>query len=108
MATLRQSPLPDLAGTPVVRRLDVRDGSGWARDGASPVSELPSANVLIYHDQEGTRLVVRPSGTEPKIKFYLDLVVRPGERSEIAAAKVAGDARLQAIRDDLMSRLGLG
>jgi phosphomannomutase len=108
MATLRASPLPDLAGTPVVRRMDVRDGSSWARDGEAPVCELPSGNVLIYHDAEGTRLVVRPSGTEPKIKFYLDRVVRPATRDEIDAATAAGDARLQAIRDDLMGRLGLG
>jgi len=108
MATLRQAPLPDLAGTAVVRRLDVSDGSGWALEGDAPTSDLPPADVLVYHDAEGTRLVVRPSGTEPKIKFYLDRVVRPTSRQDIAPASAAGDARLQAIRDDLMARLGLG
>ena len=108
MKALRQSPPATLAGTPVVRRLDVRDGSAWALEGAAPPCDLPPADVLIYHDAEGTRLVVRPSGTEPKIKFYLDRVVRPQNRANITADKAAGDDRLQAIRDDLMAQVGLG
>ena len=41
------------------------------RDGSEGPIDLPKSNVLIYTTQDGTRLAARPSGTEPKIKFYL-------------------------------------
>lgn len=72
MAALRKDPPADIAGTPVACQKDYQDGS--ARDTATgEVSkmELVGSNVLAYDLADGTTIVVRPSGTEPKIKVYL-------------------------------------
>ncbi|NHW60359.1 phospho-sugar mutase, partial [Escherichia coli] len=35
-----------------------------------PMTDIPKSNVLIYYTEDGTKVAIRPSGTEPKIKFY--------------------------------------
>ena len=37
------------------------------------MNEIPKSNVLIYYTEDGTKVCVRPSGTEPKIKFYVSV-----------------------------------
>ena len=72
MAALRQTPPAEIAGTPVACQKDYQDGT--ARDtatGAVTQMELVGSNVLAYDLADGTTIVVRPSGTEPKIKVYL-------------------------------------
>ena len=72
MARLREQPLTDIAGTPVVTRKDYADGTETAvSDGSVSQMELKGSNVLKYHLSDGTDLVVRPSGTEPKVKVYI-------------------------------------
>ena len=41
--------------------------------GEEKIMELPKSNVLIYHTEDGTKVAARPSGTEPKIKFYFSV-----------------------------------
>jgi phosphomannomutase len=98
MAHLRQSPPHRLGGLAVETVEDMREGT----------AELPGTDALRYHLASGGRVVVRPSGTEPKLKCYLEVV--------IPAATVclgsAGRARccccsLDAIRTDLTSAAGL-
>lgn len=72
MADLREKPLEEIAGVAVVGRKDYADGTDT--DGASgrvASMELKGSNVLKYKLADGTDLVVRPSGTEPKVKVYL-------------------------------------
>ena len=72
MERLRAEPLLDIAGTKVLRQLDYQDGS--VRDYEADTVEdadLQGSNVLKYHLADGTHLVIRPSGTEPKVKVYL-------------------------------------
>ncbi|MCO4761173.1 MAG: phospho-sugar mutase [Myxococcales bacterium] len=107
MAALRQEAPAQLAGLDVVEWVDLADGSGWAASDAPRDLDLPSADVLTYYDAEGTRLVVRPSGTEPKIKFYLESVGWPKERSDIDGVRAEREQRLSAIRADIMGVLGL-
>ena len=72
MARLREQPLTDIAGTPVVTRKDYADGTETAvADGSVSQMELKGSNVLKYRLSDGTDLVVRPSGTEPKVKVYI-------------------------------------
>lgn len=107
MARLRREPPTELAGVEVVRRLDLLERTSWAADGQAPALDLPEADVLVFHDARGTRLVVRPSGTEPKIKFYLDSAGHADDAAGIAAERAAQQRRLQAIRDAIMVALAL-
>jgi phosphomannomutase len=82
--------------------------------GASPVASVvdhlqqtPRSDVLVFQAQDGARLIARPSGTEPKIKFYLELVGRASSRGEVAAARRALTAQSEEIKKDLLARLGL-
>ena len=73
---------PRLAGLPVTGVTDLVAGAGG----------LPPSDVLTYH-LPGARVVIRPSGTEPKLKAYLEVVEPAGGRS-LAAARAAAAARL--------------
>jgi phosphomannomutase len=67
--------------------------------------ELDSGNVLLYDLEDGGRIAVRPSGTEPKIKFYLE-VVEPYDHPERARERAA--RRLEALEEELLAASGLG
>ncbi len=74
MVDLRENPLMEIAGSRVVRIEDY--ASGIARNLKSNTEEkidVPSSNVLIYYTEDGTKVAARPSGTEPKIKFYISV-----------------------------------
>ena len=72
MAQLRREPLQEIAGTKVVRMRDYEDGSvyvmGLGRMDKTPIS---GSNVLYFELDDGCAFIVRPSGTEPKIKVYI-------------------------------------
>ena len=72
MADLREKPLTEIAGVKVVLRKDYADGTETnVETGAVTEMELKGSNVLKYKLADGTDLVVRPSGTEPKVKVYI-------------------------------------
>ncbi|WP_370615976.1 phospho-sugar mutase [Mumia sp. Pv 4-285] len=89
MTRLRQDPPAQLGGFAVECVDDLEQGS----------DVLPPTDGLRFVLQEGARVVVRPSGTEPKLKCYLEVVVPTADGVE--AARIAGAARLDAIRTDL-------
>jgi phosphomannomutase len=86
MARLRANPPASLGGQPVTGITDLAAGAG----------ELPPADVLTYR-LAGARVVFRPSGTEPKLKAYLEVVEPTGSRS-LAAARAAAATRLEPLR----------
>ena len=93
MQRLRDDPPRQIAGSPVVRRLDYRSGVATSADGAQSPITGPRGDVLVYQsDDRGNRVAVRPSGTEPKIKFYLFAVEEPDD--DLDAAKVRASARI--------------
>ena len=72
MKSLRQDPPAEISGVAVVRRKDYTDGSVVdCATGAVSSMELKGSNVLRYELADGTTILVRPSGTEPKIKVYI-------------------------------------
>ena len=72
MKALRQNPPTEISGVAVVRRKDYTDGSVVdCATGAVSEMELKGSNVLRYELADGTTILVRPSGTEPKIKVYI-------------------------------------
>ena len=86
MAKLRTEPPKEISGEEVVRLRDYQDGSifvaGLGKMGKTPIS---GSNVLYFELADGSNIVVRPSGTEPKIKVYL--LVR-GASSDDCAEKI--------------------
>ena len=69
--------------------------------GVSPGPGLPRSNVLRYDLADGARVSARPSGTEPKIKFYLTCRERPSE--DLDAARRTVNARIAAIERDVIA-----
>ena len=104
MQRLREHPPVVLAGSPVLAVVDLAAGSDADRDG------LPPTDGIRLLTQDDTRVIVRPSGTEPKVKCYLEVVVPVEEHASVASvgeARVAARARLDAVRADVAAALGL-
>jgi len=72
MAHLRAHPPASIAGRAVEERRDFLTAELERADGAVAKLGLPASNVLSYLLDGGTRIVIRPSGTEPKLKYYID------------------------------------
>ena len=87
MAGLRQNPPTDIGGTKVAVWKDYKDGSAVdAATGGKSAMELSGSNVLRYELADGTSVIVRPSGTEPKVKVY---ILAKGESKADCDDKVA-------------------
>ena len=84
MADLRANPPQEIAGVKVVAHRDYKSGVETdVLSGEASEMELKGSNVLRYHTEDGTVVIVRPSGTEPKVKVYiLTLGADPAERDE--------------------------
>ncbi|MFI2742855.1 phospho-sugar mutase [Zhouia sp. PK063] len=74
MIDLRENPLDSIGGSKVVRIEDYQSSTAKNMvNGTSKVLDIPKSNVLIYYTEDGTKIAARPSGTEPKIKFYFSV-----------------------------------
>jgi phosphomannomutase len=93
MARLRAAPPGELGGETVTEITDLTGGT----------RELPSADVLTYR-LPGARVVIRPSGTEPKIKAYLE-VVEPVLAGHLAEARRAAATQLGPLREAVAAML---
>ncbi|MER6102121.1 phospho-sugar mutase [Streptomyces sp. NPDC001832] len=96
MRRLRKQPPTALAGLAVTSAEDLSEGTG----------QLPPTDGLRYHLQ-GARVIVRPSGTEPKLKCYLEVVVPVGSADELPAARARGAELLAGIKRDLAAAAGI-
>ena len=75
MDTLRKAPPKYIIGQPVVTVKDYENSvSTNTLNGTTEKIILPKSNVLAYHLADGSSAIVRPSGTEPKIKLYIEAV----------------------------------
>ena len=82
MKDLRENPLKEINGEKVSLICDYQSSKAFhPLTGKVEDIDVPKSNVLIYHTDKGTRVAARPSGTEPKIKFYFS-VNTPLERIE--------------------------
>ena len=91
MSDLRENPPKEIAGVKVVAYRDYKSGVETdVLTGKSTEMELKGSNVLRYHTEDGTAVIVRPSGTEPKVKVYvLTQGKDPAERDERVAKYAA-------------------
>jgi phosphomannomutase len=96
MQHLRDHPPAALGGSPVERIDDLEH----------PTSGLPPTDGLRYLMADGARVIARPSGTEPKLKCYLEVVVPVTD--DVAAARRTAQEALAALRRDVAAAVGLG
>jgi phosphomannomutase len=99
MAKLRKSPPWNVAGQEVV---SVRDYLGQvilAKDGSTRPLTLPKSDVLAFELASGSRIIARPSGTEPKAKFYFDVREPIATGEPVAAAQKRAEATMKALAD---------
>ena len=74
MKTLRENPFKEIAGSKVIRMDDVSKSETTDFIMQETLSlNLPKSNVLLYYTEDGSKIAARPSGTEPKIKFYISV-----------------------------------
>jgi phosphomannomutase len=97
MKQLRDAPPQALGGRAVESVEDLSTGVGG----------LPPTDGLRYRLAERGRVIVRPSGTEPKLKAYLEVVIPVGADGDVAAARARARVDLDRIRDDLAVATGL-
>lgn len=96
MRRLREQPPTRLAGLSVTKAEDLTKGT----------DSLPPTDGLRY-TLDGARVIVRPSGTEPKLKCYLEVVVPVGTHGNLPAARAKATELLSAIKRDLSAAAGI-
>ncbi|MDA8314326.1 MAG: phospho-sugar mutase [Actinomycetota bacterium] len=100
MAGLRARPPTEIAGATVIRVVDLARGAVWQEG----LPALPPADVLAFWLDTGARVLVRPSGTEPKLKFYVE-AVHPVRKGDLAGALESASEELDVIAAALQPAL---
>ncbi|MGB5692507.1 MAG: phospho-sugar mutase [Flavobacteriaceae bacterium] len=102
MEDLKNNPLEELDGSKVVRIDDYNSSLSTNRiDGSTTPLLLPKSNVLIYTTEDGTRMAARPSGTEPKIKFYFSVNTSLENKEALEETSARLDAKIDRIIAEL-------
>ena len=96
MRRLRDQPPTELAGLRITRTEDLTEGT----------DTLPPTDGLRY-TLDGARVIVRPSGTEPKLKCYLEVVIPVATKADLPAARTKATTLLDDIKRDLSRSAGI-
>ncbi|HSJ43756.1 MAG TPA: phospho-sugar mutase [Euzebyales bacterium] len=105
LARLREDPPEVLAGSEVTAVSDFERGQQRAGDGTITAIDLPPTGMIAMTLADGSRMQVRPSGTEPKLKFYVEVVESVGDTVDAARERAA--ERLEAVVAGLYAATGL-
>ncbi len=98
MIDLRKNPLTHIDGSKVTFVNDYLSSVELnMKTGEEKNIDLPKSNVLIYHTEDGTKVAARPSGTEPKIKFYFSVQSSLDSKSNAAQKEKELDAKIDRI-----------
>jgi phosphoglucomutase len=103
MKNFRTNPLKVLGGSPVSLIKDFGKLEGLdVVSNENIVLEMPTtSNVIQYITEEGTKLSIRPSGTEPKIKFYIEVTGTAKSREDLEQAEIKANEKIDIIRQEL-------
>ena len=96
---LRAAPPKDIAGKKVVITEDLKTSVRTYDDGSEQAIDLPSSDVLIYHLEDQSRVIVRPSGTEPKLKCYYEVISDFPDNMSYEKAQQAAEAKMNELID---------
>lgn len=99
MTAYRETPLKDLGGSPIVTIIDYASLKGRSlKTGETFNIDMPAqSNVLQYIAEDGSKLSIRPSGTEPKIKYYVGVREMLEKAEKLSQAEAKAKERLQQI-----------
>lgn len=97
MNRLREHPPESFGGSALDTDVDLAVGS----------ESLPPTDGLLYTTRDGARVIVRPSGTEPKLKCYLEVIVPVDATADLPDARERGGESLAAVLEDVREALGL-
>jgi phosphomannomutase len=102
MVDFRQKPLKKINGSKVIMLEDYQASTmkNIVTDKTYPL-DIPKSNVLIYYTEDGSKIACRPSGTEPKIKFYISVKSTLKTVDDFEKVNTRLDAKIEAIINDL-------
>jgi phosphoglucomutase len=104
MEKFRNNPPSEIIGRKVERLLDYKIlKEKNLLTGKESSLDFPKSDVLQFYLDDGTKVSVRPSGTEPKIKFYISVKSKLGSRNEFEKADKELDAKIKGIESYLLS-----
>ena len=103
MSDFRNNPPKEIAGSPVAELKDFKEQTmlDVATGEKSVMDDIPKSNVLIFYTQDGTKVCVRPSGTEPKIKFYVSVKDSIHSQEEFVAKLPKLQEKINLVKKDL-------
>ncbi|WP_336129291.1 phospho-sugar mutase [Mesoflavibacter sp. CH_XMU1422-2] len=102
MIDARENPLTEVNGSKVVRIEDYQlSVAKNLTNNTTETIEIPKSNVLIYYTEDGNKIALRPSGTEPKIKFYISVNTTLDNVSDFTTTEQKLEAKIDAIINDM-------
>lgn len=102
MKSARENPLKEVNGSKIVRIEDYQLSTiKNLVSGTTETIDIPKSNVLIYYTEDGSKIALRPSGTEPKIKFYMSVHAPLASRFDYFVVDAKLEERLDAIVKDM-------
>jgi len=102
MVDARENPLTEVNGSKVNKIEDyLLAVSKDMTSGNEEVIEIPKSNVLIYYTEDGSKIALRPSGTEPKIKFYISVNTKLDNVSDFKQTEQLLENQIDAILKDM-------
>ena len=102
MIQLRKNPPKEIAGEEVVLIEDYHTSEAKNIQSHESLNiDIPKSNVLIFYTENGTKVAARPSGTEPKIKFYISVNTNLANTSDFESVEQELDSKIQSITSEL-------
>jgi phosphoglucomutase len=103
MSDFRSNPPKEIAGSPVEEIKDFKEQTNFivSKNEKKVMDDIPKSNVLIFYTQDGTKVCVRPSGTEPKIKFYVSVKDSITSKEDFVAKLPKLEEKIAKVKQDL-------
>ncbi|WP_224997291.1 phospho-sugar mutase [Cesiribacter sp. SM1] len=102
MSELRENPPQEVGGSPLAKIMDYEQGICWKpNEGEEERLDFPRSNVLQFLTEDGSKISARPSGTEPKIKFYVSVNTKAKAGEDAQDVKSRLDNKVRQIVEDM-------
>lgn len=97
---LRANPPKQIAGVNIAVTEDLKASLRYLSDGTTESIDLPASDVVIYHLEDGSRIIVRPSGTEPKLKCYYEVVAEVAPTDEYSVIQTKANKAMDHLIEE--------